>query len=220
MPKISLAYQAANKIRSLIQENKLMPGAHINIDFLAKEFGISQTPIREALKKLIAEGIAVYRPKVGYSVRNLTLHEYLQVSEIHQVLETYLVKELAKMPFIVDMVSLNTINQELQSHIKENDLEGMARANDNFHRKLYENYHNKLLVSRLFDLWNEVRSLRNMMYENKIFTSKMVREHEAIIAAIAKGDPEAAERAITDHYISGRESAIISFPIGAHEERE
>ena len=94
-----------------------MPGAHINIDFLAKEFGISQTPIREALKKLIAEGIAVYRPKVGYSVRNLTLHEYLQVSEIHQVLETYLVKELAKMPFIVDMVSLNTINQELQSHI-------------------------------------------------------------------------------------------------------
>ena len=81
------------------------------------------------------------------------------------------------MPFIVDMVSLNTINQELQSHIKENDLEGMARANDNFHRKLYENYHNKLLVSRLFDLWNEVRSLRNMMYENKIFTSKMVREH-------------------------------------------
>ena len=80
MPNTSLADQAANKIRILIEKNGLKPGSHINIDSLAKEFGISQTPIREALKKLISEGLAVYRPRVGYSVRNLTLHDYLQVS--------------------------------------------------------------------------------------------------------------------------------------------
>ena len=217
MPKTSLADYAANKIRIMIQENKLMPGEHINIDFLSRDLGISQTPIREALQKLIAEGIAVYRPKVGYSVRNLTLHEYLQVSEIHQVLETYLVKEIAKMPFIVDIASLYSINEELRRLIGENDREGIAQANDRFHRKLYENYHNKLMITRLFDLWNEVRSLRNIMYNNKMFTNKIAAEHEAIIEAIEKGDPVAAEKAMTAHYISGRESAIISFPVDTRD---
>ena len=217
MPKTSLADYAANKIRIMIQENKLMPGEHINIDFLSRDLGISQTPIREALQKLIAEGIAVYRPKVGYSVRNLTLHEYLQVSEIHQVLETYLVKEIAKMPFIVDIASLYSINEELRRRISENDREGIAQANDRFHRKLYENYHNKLMITRLFDLWNEVRSLRNIMYNNKMFTNKIAAEHEAIIEAIEKGDPVAAEKAMTAHYISGRESAIISFPVDTRD---
>jgi len=217
LPKTSLADYAANKIRIMIQENKLMPGEHINIDFLSRDLGISQTPIREALQKLIAEGIAVYRPKVGYSVRNLTLHEYLQVSEIHQVLETYLVKEIAKMPFIVDIASLYSINEELRRRISENDREGIAQANDSFHRKLYENYHNKLMITRLFDLWNEVRSLRNIMYNNKIFTNKIAAEHEAIIDAIEKGDPVAAEKAMTAHYISGRESAIISFPVDTRD---
>lgn len=215
MPKTSLADYAAKEIRGLIENNKLMPGAHINIDLLAKDIGISQTPIREALKKLIAEGVAVYEPKVGYSVRNLTLYEYLQVSEIHQVLETYLVKELAKMPFIVDMDSLRKINEDLGEHIAKNDIEGIGRANDLFHRKLFENYYNKLFVARLFSLWNEVRSQRNIMYKNKIFTSKIVGEHEAILAAISNGDSEAAEKAMTDHYVSGRESAIICFPVKA-----
>lgn len=217
MPKTSLADYAANKIRIMIQENKLMPGEHINIDLLSRDLGISQTPIREALQKLIAEGIAVYRPKIGYSVRNLTLHEYLQVSEIHQVLETYLVKEIAKMPFIVDIASLYSINEELRRLIGENDREGIAQANDRFHRKLYENYHNKLMITRLFDLWNEVRSLRNIMYNNKMFTNKIAAEHEAIIEAIEKGDPVAAEKAMTAHYISGRESAIISFPVDTRD---
>jgi len=217
LPKTSLADYAANKIRIMIQENKLMPGEHINIDLLSRDLGISQTPIREALQKLIAEGIAVYRPKIGYSVRNLTLHEYLQVSEIHQVLETYLVKEIAKMPFIVDIASLYSINEELRRRICENDREGIAQANDRFHRKLYENYHNKLMITRLFDLWNEVRSLRNIMYNNKMFTNKIAAEHEAIIEAIEKGDPVAAEKAMTAHYISGRESAIISFPVDTRD---
>ena len=215
MPNTSLADQAANKIRILIKENKLRPGAHINIDSLANEFGISQTPIREALKKLIAEGMAVYKPKAGYSVRNLSLHEYLQVFEILQVMETYLVKELAKIPFIVDLASLREINEELKQGISQGNRDLIGRINDKFHKKLYENYHNKLMVDRLYSLWNEMCSGRNLMYDNKIFTNRMAAEHEAIISAIENGDPKAAEEAISAHYLSGRESAIIYFPVEA-----
>ena len=217
MHNASLADQAANKIRILIQENKLPPGRHINIDSLAKEFGISSTPIREALKKLIAEGIAVYRPKIGYSVRNLSLHEYLQASEILQVMETHLVKELAKIPFVVDIAALTEINGELKQCVRKDDCDLIGRVNDRFHKKLYENYPNHLMVTRLFDLWNEMCMQRNLMYQNRVFTNRMVQEHEAIINAISAGDPKAAEEAVTTHYQSGRESAIMYFPVGVNE---
>jgi len=215
MPNTSLADQAANKIRILIEKNGLKPGSHINIDSLAKEFGISQTPIREALKKLISEGLAVYRPRVGYSVRNLTLHEYLQVSEILQVIETHLVKELAKIPFIVDITALRAINRELAECLPAGGREMIGAINDRFHEKIYENYHNKLMTGRLNSLWLEARAPRNLMYDNKVFTNRIVAEHEAIISAIERGDPAAAEAAISVHYVSGRESAIIYFPVEA-----
>lgn len=215
MPNTSLADQAANKIRILIEKNGLKPGSHINIDSLAKEFGISQTPIREALKKLISEGLAVYRPRVGYSVRNLTLHEYLQVSEILQVIETHLVKELAKIPFIVDITALRAINRELAECLPAGSREMIGAINDRFHEKIYENYHNKLMTGRLNSLWLEARAPRNLMYDNKVFTNRIVAEHEAIISAIERGDPVAAEAAISVHYVSGRESAIIYFPVEA-----
>lgn len=215
MPNTSLADQAANKIRILIEKNGLKPGSHINIDSLAKEFGISQTPIREALKKLISEGLVVYRPRVGYSVRNLTLHEYLQVSEILQVIETHLVKELAKIPFIVDITALRAINRELAECLPAGGREMIGAINDRFHEKIYENYHNKLMTGRLNSLWLEARAPRNLMYDNKVFTNRIVAEHEAIISAIERGDPAAAEAAISVHYVSGRESAIIYFPVEA-----
>ena len=214
MAKTSLADQAANSMRSLILENKLTPGMHINIDAISKEFGISQTPVREALKRLIVEGLAVYTPKVGYAVRNLTLYEYLQVSEVHQVLEAYLVRELAKTPFLVDFESLEKINDLLGQHVIDNNDEGISAANDAFHRKLYENYHNKIMLGRLFELWNEVRSSRNIMYKNNVFTNKIKEEHARIISAVRSGNPVAAEKAMNEHYLSGKESAIISFPVG------
>lgn len=216
MLNTSMADHAANQIRLLIiEESKLKPGSHINIDLLAKEFGISKTPIREALNKLISEGLVVYRSKVGYSVRNLTLHEYFQISEILQMTESHLLKELSKMPFLVDITALREINKEFEEYLPLNDREAVGRINDKFHEKIYENYHNKLLTSRFNNLWLEARAPRNFMYDNKIFTNRIVAEHEAIISAIENGAPEAAEKAINAHYTSGKESAMIYFPVDA-----
>lgn len=213
MSKTSLADLAANKIRELILDNRLGAGGHINIASLSREFAMSQTPIREALQKLISEGFVVYVAQIGYAVRNLTLHEYLQVFEIHQALEIYLVSELAKVPFLVDFDALNTINDEIEKQARAGNLEKVAEGNDAFHRKLYENYHNKLLVSRLADLWTEVRSLRNIMYNSALLTNRIAQEHRAILNALKAGNARKAAEAMDVHYRSGREGAIMSFPV-------
>lgn len=213
MPKLSLADRAANTIRGLILKNELQPGVHINIDSLSKRLEISQTPIREALKKLIAEGLATYTPKVGYSVRNLSLHEYLQVSEIHQALEVHLVRELTKIPFLVDFDWLEAINDALAAHIEAGDMEMIAEKNDIFHLGLYKSYPNQLLVARLAEFCNEVRTPRNNMFKSMLFTKKIHAEHVAILDGIRSEDPDSASSAMLAHYASAKESAIVTFPI-------
>lgn len=213
MSGISLADEAANTIRGKILEGVLPPGSHINIALLTKELDISQTPIREALKKLIPDGLVVYRPRIGYTVRALTLHEYLQVSEIHQALEIYLVRELAKTPSILDYAALSRINDELEACAGNRDIAAVGLKNDAFHRKLYENYPNKLMISRLIDLWDEVRSQRDFMYRSQVCLSKVAEAHREIVAAIGEGNPEKAAAAMRAHYTGGREGAIMSFPV-------
>ena len=200
------------EIRDRIVGGTLSPGSHINIAAISKELNISPTPIREALKKLIPEGLVVYKSKVGYAVRVLTLHEYLQVSEIHQALEIHLVRELACTPGLIDYGGLNEINNELDALARSGDADGVARKNDAFHRKLYEKYPNKLMISRLTDLWDGVRTQRDIMYLNNAFLLRVADEHRKILDAIAEGNPDAAAGTMRAHYVSGRESAIMSFP--------
>jgi DNA-binding GntR family transcriptional regulator len=209
---ISLADEAAKAIREKILEGLIPPGAHINIATLTKDLGISQTPIREALKKLIPDGLVVYRTKVGYTVRVLTLHEYLQVSEIHQALEIHLVRELAKTPSIVDYDALAAINDALDLHARAGETAEVGLKNDAFHRKLYVNYPNKLMVSRLIDLWNEVRLQRDIMYQSPAFLSRVADEHRSILRAIRGGRPDEAAETMSVHYVSGRQGAIMAFP--------
>lgn len=213
--KASLADSTANKIRELIFSGGLKPGERANIDVLARQFQISQTPVREALKKLISEGLVVYRPKAGYSVRNLTLHEYLQVSEIHQVLEVYLVRKLAENPVFVDFPALERINSGIKDAIAQNDIVRIGNCNDDFHKTLYRGYPNKLLLTRLHGLWNEVLSLRNIMYQSSAFTNRIFEEHKKILDAIRSGNQENAAQAMNEHYLSGKEGAIASFPVNS-----
>lgn len=215
MDRTSLADVAATKITELVRNNVLKPGSHINIDALSRQFDISQTPIREALRKLVSDGLVVYKTKRGYSVRNLSLHEYLQVSEILQVLEIHMLRELAAMPFLVDIKELRQINVELEAALPWMDCDRIGKLNDKFHYMLYKNYPNTIMTDYLHDLWAGMCIRRNNMYKNKIFLNKIKGEHEQILKAIEDGCPDMAEAAIKGHYQSGRESAIMFFPVEA-----
>lgn len=207
----SLVDQATKSIKELIGRGDLPPGAHINIDALSEELCMSQTPIREALRKLVTEGIVSHTPKTGYSVSNLTINEFTQILEILCVLESHIVKELAKKPFLVDFEKLSSINDELRKKLSAFDAVFFRRTNDKFHRTLTENYYNTMMKKHFFALWEWIRPKRDCMYCNSQWGARMVDEHEAIIKAIKEGDVEVAERAVIDHYRSGNDSAMAYY---------
>jgi len=218
--KLSKADEAANGLRGLILERKILPGAHINISQLSKQFKISTIPIREALKRLIAEGLVVHKPNVGYAVRNLTLHEYLQVCEVHEALELYLIQKMANINFLVDFDKLERLNLQMKDALSLGDQNLATKANNQFHYAIYENYPNSLFVKRLEETWEEVRPQRNIMYGNPLFTNNIFKEHCQIIQALESGDPEEARKAMEQHYASGRDGAILSFPVAPEPRNE
>lgn len=207
----SLVEQASKSIKALIEEHRLKPGMHINIDSLTDDLCMSQTPIREALRKLVAEGLISHTPKTGYTVRNLTINEYMQILEMLCVLECHIAKELAKKPFLVDMEALYSINNKMKKNILSYDEIFFCHTNDEFHTKLAENYSNAVLKKHFVFLWNEISPKRSCMYCNKLWAVRIIDEHEKILKAIEEGDIEGVEKAMITHYGSGRDSAEAYF---------
>lgn len=210
--KLPLAEKALLVIRNLILKGELRPGNRINLDEMSRLLNFSKTPIREAMKALIGENLVVYSAHVGYSVREVTLQEYLQLFEMQEVLETHLIRQVAIMNHLVDFKLLETLNDDLIEMIQKGSKEYLGEQNDKFHRALYRDYANQFIVETIYDIWNNVRIQRNWMYQSDFFAKNAARDHEEIIEALRCGDADKVAIVMHRHYLSGRESVLLFFP--------
>lgn len=210
--KTPLAEKALLAIRNLILKGELRPGGRINLDEMSRLLEFSKTPVREAMKVLISENLVVYSPHVGYSVREVTLQEYLQLFEMQEVLETHLIRRVAIMNHLLDFDMLKTLNGDLMEMIERGEKGSLGEQNDKFHKALYRDYANQFIVETIYDIWNKVRIQRNWMYQSDYFARNAAKDHGEIIEALRDGDAEKAAEVMHRHYLSGRESVLLFFP--------
>lgn len=198
------------KIKDIIFSGKYSPNTHLNIDEIAGLCQCSKTPVREALKKLTADGLVSYEPKIGFRVKYFTLSEYLKKYEIQELLEVYLIKKMAELSQSIDFKNICTLNNNIAMLIREKKLTQIGDANDRFHDALYEGYYNEFIVEDLKHIWMEVKMQRNFMFHHPSFVQNITKEHEGIINALKNSDSNAAEQAMIQHYKSGREAILFS----------
>lgn len=210
MSKTYLPLEVEEQIKKMLFSGELHPNDHINIDTLAKACKCSKTPIREALKKIAAENLLVYEPKIGYRINSFTIQEYLKRFELQELIEVYLIREICKINKYVDFDKLYKINDNIKKLILLNNVLLASEENEVFHATLYENYRNDYIVTKIKQLWTEVRIQRNIMYTSAQFRDSIASEHEAILKALSDGDSNAAEEAMRQHYKSGKDAVIFS----------
>lgn len=206
---VILADIVFDKIKTIIFSGEYAPNARINIDDLAKKCECSKTPIREALKKLNAEGFVYYEPKKGFRTKYLSLPDYIKKYEIQEMFEIYLVKKMASMPLCVDVDKLQAINDNIMDFRTQKNFSQIPEENEKFHCTLYENYHNDFMLNELKKIWSEVKMQRNLMSFYAPFVYSIVEEHNNILKAISENDPIKAEEAMVQHYKSGREAILF-----------
>ncbi|HPC76552.1 MAG TPA: GntR family transcriptional regulator [Synergistales bacterium] len=199
---------AADLIRKKILGGSFKPGNRINIDKFSRESGISKTPMREALNKLMAEGLVCYTPNIGYTVYEMSLNEYFQIYELQELLEVHLSVQMIPFKDFVDFEALDKINKKLMAALKEEDITLVQDCNDQFHMNIYKYYPNTKLLDQLAGIWSSVKIQRHLMYSSPLFVKTVLKEHQDIAESLRLGDPENLEKAVRDHFRSGEKALL------------
>ncbi len=200
----ALYEQVAERLRARIYAHELPPGAWVDEQALADEFGISRTPMREALKVLASEGLVVLKPRRGCYVAEMSERDIDEIFPILALLEGRVVEEATGRLTSADISRLELIHAELERHGTANDANQFFEANQAFHNALQELAGNRWLSQLIDDTRKFLKLTRrdSLRLDGRI--SQSLAEHRAIMAALKAQDAGAAARQMHDHILSGR----------------
>lgn len=187
---------AYRQLLAEIRQGRLLPGARLRETELAERLGISRTPVREAIRQLEADGLVIHLPRQGASIRGLDHAEVIELYEMRGVLEGTAARLAARMALPVEIEELAALNAELAAAALGPPAQEMNRQ---FHRTLLDAARNRYLVKSVSALQKTLLILGPTTLSEPERQAGAVAEHQAVIAALAARDPDAAERAMRAH---------------------
>lgn len=180
-----------------IRRGAILPGDRLREEELAERLGLSRTPVREALRRLEAEGIVEHRPRVGAVIRRLGHSEIVELYEMRIVLERTAAELAARHGHAAEFDTLDALNAEIAA--ARDDPARAAAINLDFHGTLYHAARNRFLLDSARALNNALLLLGPTTYLDPERIEVVVAEHGAIVAALRSGDPAAAGAAAAAH---------------------
>jgi DNA-binding GntR family transcriptional regulator len=193
-------------IRERILSGAYGPGYRVVIDALAEEFEVSALPVREAIRRLEAEGLVVYRPNAGAQVAPADPGAFLEELTVLAVLEGYATSVAAPLLGEADVRRLTEINDSMVRAMERLDVLTFGRLNQEFHALINEKCPIAALVDMLRDVARRLDAIRRTVFVQIPYRgAASVAEHRALIALIVGGAPaaeiEAAARAHKLHTV-------------------
>ena len=193
----TLATQAYQAIRLALLHGQLRPDQFYSENSVALMLGISRTPAREALRQLAAEGLIEVLPQRGFRVRRISAPELVEVYELREMLEAYVVRSLCHRIDERQVSSLRHILERQQ--IAVDDVTEFIGLDEEFH----------LSMARMAGLQRTARivaSLRGVLWlmgtrivDNPSRRTDVIREHKSILVALERRDAAVAAMAVTRH---------------------
>ncbi|HSJ50860.1 MAG TPA: GntR family transcriptional regulator [Actinomycetota bacterium] len=199
------AKAVAERLRDEIQDGTLEPGTRLRQNEIARRFGVSTTPVREAFAQLQAEGMVRIDPHRGAVVFRPTPEDLLEFYEIREVLESFAVGRA--IPRLTPEVE-RTLGGLIERMRKTVDARKWLRLNDDFHLKLYECAEMPRLAALIENLRDASTPYIHMFVAGRPPSERADDEHQAILDACARGDAEEAQRAIRQHLSSAAQNLV------------
>ena len=180
-----------------IREGRFRPGDRLREEEVGEQLALSRTPVREALRKLEAEGIIEHRPRIGAIIRKLDHAEVVELYEMRIVLERTAAELAAKHGTDAEFDALDDLNAEIAEG-RHNPAQAAA-INQTFHRGLYQAGRNRFLVEAARALNNSLLLLGPTTYTDDARIDVVVGQHRSIVDALRDGDAETAGAAAEAH---------------------
>ena len=179
-----------NTLREAILKGELKPGERLMELQLASKLGVSRTPIREAIRMLELEGLAVTIPRKGAEVAKMTVKDMEDVLEVREALDELAAKIACNKITEEQLQTLSKVKDAFEESTKTTDIKQIAMYDEKFHDVIYESTGNVRLVNLLNNLREQIYRYRVEYLKNVEVYPRLIKEHETILKALQDRNQE------------------------------
>ncbi|BDR76639.1 GntR family transcriptional regulator [Clostridium tetani] len=194
------------ELRAAIFDRKLEAGDRLIENNIAKSMGVSRTPVREALRQLEIEGLAINIARKGTLVKGISKEDIIEIYDIREVLEGLAVRGACLNISRKEILRLKEIIEIMSKCINKNDTDKYIKSHNEYNRIILNASKNKRLISKLEYIYEYLKSMRKVTLSNETRREKALLEHKNIVEAIEEGDEVLAEKLARKHVVNAKNS--------------
>lgn len=191
-----------------IVAHTMAPGSWIDEQALAIEYGISRTPLREALKVLAAEGLVTMKLRRGAYVTEVSERDLAEVYHLLALLESDAAADVSQNATAAEIAELDALHAELETRVADRD--SFFAANERFHVRLLEIADNRWRMQLVGDLRKVMKLNRHHSLFKRGRIEASLKEHRRIMAAIRARNGERVRQLMQQHFANGKQAASLA----------
>ncbi|MEY2736437.1 MAG: putative HTH-type transcriptional regulator YdfH [Pseudomonadota bacterium] len=201
----ALYEEVAEQLRQRIFRRELEPGSWIDELRIAEEYGISRTPLREALKVLAAEGLVTMKVRRGAYVTEVNEKDLHDVYHLLGLLESDAAGEVARRATDAELQELKELHEALEAAVKQR--ERFFEINERFHMRLLQIADNRWRNQMVADLRKVMKLNRHQSLLKSGRLAESLAEHRALMKALLQRDAARSTQRMREHFANGLEAA-------------
>jgi DNA-binding GntR family transcriptional regulator len=209
---------AIDALREAVREGRLAPGQRLVVAEVTRMLGVSNGPVREAIRRLTGEGLVEITPHRGASVRTFSSRDVREIFQVREVVEGLAARLAAERIGVGDYRARLTTLQTQAAQVLA-DGRGYVAHNQAFHELIYEMAGNERVREQSRQLTLPIYRLRYHYLIDTGYARTSAGEHQAVAEAILDGDPVRAERAMRNHIRNSAQAMLEALAQHAVEQR-
>jgi DNA-binding GntR family transcriptional regulator len=206
--RVALHDQVVSRVRTMLVEGRIPPGAKLNERTLCEQLKVSRTPLREAIKLLAAEGLVDLLPNRGAVAVKLTEADVLNTFEVLAELEGMSGELAAKRIDDAQLSELRALHYEMMACFARHDLSGYYRLNAQIHTLINDAAANPVLAGTYRSINARVQSLRFRTNQNEAKWKRAIKDHEIMLEAMTARDASAMRTVLVQHLNNKRDTVL------------
>jgi len=196
------------RLRGLILSGYYRSWQKLREEELARQFGVSRTPVREALRKLESEGLVHYLPHRGVVVNQISRDDLVEIYPVRAVLEGLAARLAAQHRTAQELEALRALQRQMEALYAQRNYRRATRIHTRFNMALYRASRNRRLIGILSQFNDYIEHTIGRAFAMPGRAEEIRREHIAMLEAIAAGDGDAAEAAARRHVENARRAFV------------
>ncbi len=208
IPRRTLHDEVTARLREMLVEGDILPGAKLNERELCDRLHVSRTPLREAIKRMAADGLVDLLPHRGAVAVKLSETDIVHAFELLAELEGMSGRLAAQRATPEELAEIRALHYEMLARFARRDLPGYYRLNARIHAAINQAARNPVLEKTYREINARVQSMRFRTNQNEAKWQRAVGEHEGILDALERRDAPRLQALLVEHLLRKRDAVL------------